>query len=136
MRKSNRKKASDVFRDSNFLLSKKVSFEEAFPEIKDISIEVTEKGKGVMPEFNTMIYSNNIGEFINCSNDVCYNGGFSIGEIIREMIASGQSELDTTKKCQGYEGSPKGRKRYRSCLNYFKIKVSIIYKEESNDAEN
>jgi len=37
--------------------------------------------------------------------------------------------LETLKLCQGYEGSPKGKKYYKKCLNQFKIKVSIKYKK-------
>ena len=37
-----RVKASDVFRETNFVFSKKRPFEEAFPEIEDIVIEVEE----------------------------------------------------------------------------------------------
>ncbi len=30
--------------------------------------------------------------------------------------------------CQGYKGSPKGRKNYGPCGNSFKVKITITYK--------
>ena len=35
-------KASDVFREADFLFAKKGTFDEAFPDIEDFTIEVTE----------------------------------------------------------------------------------------------
>ena len=132
-KRDRRQKASDVFRESEFVFAQKVSFEEAFPEIEDLTVEVEESGHGVS-EWNrkrTYRKQNFPGEYIDCSNPLCYNGGFSIGSILREMVRNRQTELETSKLCQGNEGSPKGRRIYRKCMNFFKIKVSIKYREAS-----
>ena len=134
-KRSRRQKASDVFRESEFVfVSKTDSFDKAFPEIEDVKVEVTESGEGTTQLNRERIYRKQTfpGEYINCHNPMCYNGGFSIGEIIRDMIKNKQAELATYKMCQGYEGSPKGRRRYRSCVNSFDTKVTIKYKEEKN----
>ncbi len=34
---------------------------------------------------------------------------------------------------QGYEGAPKGRKKYRDCCNSFDVKVKIKYKNNRED---
>jgi hypothetical protein len=111
------------------VFSKKVSFKEAFPQIKDLNVEVTEIGSGTNYKGQTQSYSKADfpGEFIDCSNPLCYNGGFSIGGIIREMVENNQTDIETSKSCRGYEGSPKGKRRYRSCTSFFKIKVHIDY---------
>lgn len=128
---TDRKKAQDVFNETNFLFSKKVSFIDAFPEIETINVEVIEDGYGVSDWTNPRRFSKyNIGEFINCSNSLCYNGGFSVGKIVRDMLAKKETHREETEYCQGYEGSPKGRRRYRSCNNNFEIKVDITYKKE------
>jgi len=130
-----RQKASDVFRETEFVYSSKTdSFDKAFPEIEDVKIEVTESGEGTTQLNCEHIYRKQTfpGEYINCHNPLCYNGGFSIGEIIRNMTESKQAELVIHKICQGYEGSPKGRRRYGRCQNSFDIKVTIEYKEEKN----
>lgn len=137
MSREDRMKASDVFRKTESLFSTKVSFDEAFPGIEDVSVEVEEYGRGVTLEFNRLIYKKGeIGEYINCRNPLCYNGGFSIGEILREMVRNKQVDSVTSKLCQGYEGSPKGRKRYKPCMNGFKVKVHIKYKESGQKPMN
>jgi hypothetical protein len=120
-----RKKAQDIFNESEFVFSRKVGFDEAFPEIDDITVEVTEDGHGVYKDINKRIYSKgSIGEFINCSNPLCYNGGFSIGSIIREMIRNNETLKEVSELCRGNEASPKGKRIYRKCVNFFHINVS------------
>jgi hypothetical protein len=128
-----RKKASDIFNESNLVFGRKVTFDEAFPQIEDLKVEVIESGHGIIGQSRKSFYRKQYfpGEYINCSNPLCYNGGFSIGSILREMVSNKQTELETTESCQGYEGSPKGRRKYKGCLNFFKIKISIKYKENT-----
>lgn len=134
-KRDERLKASDIFNQSDFVFSKKVTFKEAFPEIDDINVEVKESGDGTYGDGKSCYGKGHIGEYINCSNRICYNGGFSIREVIRDMVRKEETETKTTKYCQGYEGSPKGRRKYRSCMNNFKIKVSIKYKEKPINSE-
>ena len=129
MSKNNRLKASDIFKQTEYLFSKKVSFEEAFPEIEDLTVEVEERGKGVREWDRKRTYGKKyLGEYIDCSNSICYNGGFSIGSILREMVKKKKTTEEGSVSCQGYEGSPKGRIRYRSCINFFNYNISIKYK--------
>lgn len=130
MGQNDRKKAQDVFKDTNYAFAEKSSFEKAFPTISDIKVKVIESGEGV-EEWNRERYFSkaNAGEYINCSNRLCYNGGFRLGEIIRYMESLNLTEYETSRHCQGYEGSPKGRKKYDNCYNRFDIKVEIKYKE-------
>lgn len=131
-------KASDVFRESEFVFGQKVSFTEAFPQIADIKIEVKRSGRGV-DEWNK-ISSYEMkrlpGEYIDCTNPLCYNGGFSIGSILRDMVGNKLTEKTENAICQGNEGSLKGRRVYRRCLNFFQIKVSIEYKNEEATEAN
>ena len=135
MGRRDRMKASDVFRETDYVFSKKVSFEEAFPEIADLKVVVEEDGHGVHEWNRTRHYGKGVGEYIDCSNSLCYNGGFSLGNILREMVRNRETHKETTEICQGYEGSPKGQRRYRSCLNHFKITVDIVFKEEDATTE-
>jgi hypothetical protein len=131
-------KASDVFAQAEYVFSKKVPFREAFPQIEDMQIEVNEKGAGVdswLPEDDgprRYTMSNLPGEYINCSNPLCYNGGFSVGDLIREMIREQKSTLKASRVCQGYEGSPKGRRKYRKCVNSFTVTIRVVYKPAQN----
>ena len=135
-KRDQRKKASDVFNESNLMLGPKVGFDEAFPEIEDVTVEVKENGEGVHGSGSRIYRKGQFGEYIDCSNPLCYNGGFSIGSILREMVRNRQTELEESRKCQGYEGSPRGRCVYRDCWNSFEIRVSVKFKRDQTDINN
>ena len=82
MPRDTRQKASDVFRETNFLLGEKVAFAKAFPSIETLRVEVEEDGEGVRYEWGRVsVYTQDrAGEYINCSNSLCYNGGFRLGD--------------------------------------------------------
>jgi len=125
-------KASDVFELAHTLLGKTSKFEEAFPGVADVKVYVEEDGDGVWR------YGRNVGkrsynrgsfgEYINCSNPRCYNGGFRVAEQIRFMMGAKEEKQEMTFHCQGYEGSPKGRYKRGPCFNYFRVKIEITYK--------
>jgi hypothetical protein len=125
-------KAQDVFEKTHFVFGKKVPFKEAFPAIVSLSVEGEETGDGLLDEARHFSYDieNLPGEYINCSNPSCYNGGFRIGATIREMMETGVAAKEESRICQGREGSPKGRKIGRHCMNHFKVAVSIGVKEQ------
>jgi len=128
-----RQKASDVWKENTPFLGTgaKVGFKKAFPTISSIKVKVVESDSGI--ELGPRHYDEeNVGEFINCSNEMCYNGGFQLGHIIREMVRTGTTQDQASKNCQGFEGSPKGRKRYRSCWHSFEVTVEIEYKADTN----
>ena len=98
--------------------------------------EVKENGEGVHGSGSRIYRKGQFGEYIDCSNPLCYNGGFSIGSILREMVRNRQTELEESRKCQGYEGSPRGRCVYRDCWNSFEIRVSVKFKRDQTDINN
>lgn len=94
---------------------------------------MVEEGRGVRAAFGSPVYTQaTAGEYINCINPLCYNGGFSLGALLRYMVANGTTELDDHKICQGHEGSPKGRRNYGPCSNAFRVKVKIEYSPEES----
>ena len=126
--RGHRQKASDVYRQTEVAFGQKIPFADAFPEIEDVEVQVEETG--VVRVMGTRVYSkSHLGEYIDCSNPVCYNGGFSIGDILREMVLKNARQSVASERCQGYEGSPKGRIRYHCCHNHFRIKVAVKYRE-------
>ena len=133
-----RMKATQIFNESSFPFGKKVSFEQAFPEIEDIDIVVVETEGGGIVDFDCVEYSPKrwrsthkmgVGEYIDCHNSMCYSGGFSIGRIIKQMINDREEEKTGIAFCKRTEGSQKGKKRNRSCINDFRYKISIKFKE-------
>jgi hypothetical protein len=130
--RNKRQKASDVFREGNFLLASRVSFSEGFPSIRELRVEVAESGQGVRTSYGpALLTEKTCGEYFDCSNTLCVNGGFSIGSILRDMVKAGETERQVTRFCQGYEGSPKGRRNYGPCDDSFDVTVKILYHGES-----
>jgi len=64
---------------------------------------------------------------INCSNPRCQEGGVSINELIKDAIKERKEFAEAKKKCSGYEGSPKGRIKRKSCIHAFEVTVHIRY---------
>jgi hypothetical protein len=131
MARDHRLKATEVFAGTDFVFGKKVPFAEAYPEIEDITATVTEQGRDVYDDGVRVYSKGSFGEFINCSNGRCYNGGFRVGTIVADMVRERKTESQTTRNCQGYEGSPKGRKKYRDCDNLFEVEIKIKYREQA-----
>jgi hypothetical protein len=125
-------KATDVWRQTTPAFGAKVSFAEAYPTIEEATLEVDETSMGIATPIRTHHRNSKGGglnEFVNCSNSLCYNGGVRIGTILYQMVREKQTDFESGPiKCQGYEGSPKGKKRLRDCLNFFKVRVRIKYK--------
>ena len=129
-----RQKASDVFRGSTPLFGKITDFDEAFPEIDNVTIVVEQYGDGVNKWNQTQHrHKHSAGEYFDCSNPRCYNGGIRTGLILREMVRKRTRHHEESRSCQGYEGSPKGRRNYGPCFNSFKVTVDIEYKEADNE---
>ena len=132
-----RMKASDVFRESHFLLGEKVPFAKAFPTIERVRVEYREFGEGVRGDYARVIEypAEGLGEFIDCSNPLCYNGGFRLGAILREMVRQRKERQEFYVGCQGYEGSPKGRRNYGPCGNAFQGVVTVVYRSSEGSEQ-
>lgn len=135
--RNSRKGAQDLLNEANLMFATKCSFDEAFPQIATIRIDYVEVGEGVNgwgtregEDVGRVILTdkNQIGEYLRCRNRLCYGGGFAVGNLIRDMVYKKETEREGLETCGGYEGSPKGHKRYRDCMNYFKFKIAITYR--------
>ena len=145
MARESRNNASDNSRETYNLFPNQVPLNKEFPEIEDIFIEVKEFESSVRKPENDkewekamgsyssypMVhrYSKNHlpGENINCTNALCFNGGFPIGSIVRTMISKKEKFKGGKEHCKGYEGSPKGKSKYRDCSHQFEYKIAIKY---------
>lgn len=132
--RESRLKASDIFENTNHFIAKKGTFADAFPGIEELCVEVEiDEGFGGGKK---QIYSKQTlpGEHIDCIHPLCFNGGFSIGFILREMVRKRESDRKGSVICRGYEGSPKGRNKYRDCANMFRFSIHVDYKSSENEA--
>lgn len=102
------------------------TFEERYPNIKNIEVEVIE----LSPDMNnrkSVLGKDGIGITFNCGRSVCKNGGFNLDSLIYLMNNKKETSKEETIICNGYEDM--GRKNKRNCTNVFKIKIEIQYKE-------
>ena len=129
-----RDKLSDVKALSKpFLGSRTATFREAFPEIVSMRLEVDLDLSGTnVDKWNAHhVYTLESPPPIalDCPNQLCTRGGLDIEQILRNIVAGRQTEFNCGEGCRGYEGSPKGRVKYRECDNYYRVKGSITYKD-------
>lgn len=120
-----REKASQVAAKNPPYLATPGTFDQTFPTVTDFTIEI-EEDDGGWPIKNgksrfTFANRSTMPSIVNCTNRLCYNGGVSIQRLLESMIASGKTTLEIHERCQGYAGSPAGRRRYRDCVHGFKI---------------
>jgi len=125
--RDHRKKASEVFSQTSYVFSEKVPFAAAFPEIESVRFQYELRGDGVY-KWNATGVRDRVGEYIDCVNPICYNGGFSIGSLLRDMVGARETHREGIATCQGNEGSPKGRRVYRKCLNHWTYVIDLTYK--------
>jgi hypothetical protein len=132
-KRARRQKARDVYNQSyNPFVGRTSKFSEAFPKIKNVRVTVEELDFG--QHVRSYVYTeSNLSEYIDCSNPRCYNGGFQIGDQLRFMTYSNEIEKEFEIDCQGYEGSPKGRRRYGPCDRSFKVRIELEYKAEESE---
>ena len=120
-----RQKASDVSREHPRWLSRPAaSFAEAFPGVDSIRVDVREEDIGQLVRERTLS-AEAISECVDCSNPLCYNGGFVLGPTIRLMVESRRTDEDISVSCQGYEGSPKGRVKDDECMHTLTSKFTL-----------
>ena len=134
-------KLSDVEAQKNYVFRQPAkNFLHAYTTVNSIRVEVRPVGEGFEPfrnmtEWLEVYNENNLPAIVHCRNPVCYGGGLDLDCLIRwAVVEAKQTEYETTKKCCGYEGSPKGRRNDGPCDTYFKVKITVVYKEACNDS--
>jgi hypothetical protein len=108
-------------------------FLDAYPQVAEIKVESDESGDfpiGQSPHMQHRVLTNNdVGSVLRCSNPLCKQGGLSIQNVVYFMLEAHETYKEFTGHCDGHEGSPKGRRKGAPCSNYFKVKVTIKYKQ-------
>lgn len=104
------------------------SFEEAFPDVAELKLHVEETDMVETKRSMTYDIDSLKGGEIRCSNPLCENGGVYIDIVISDMIRNNETELETSKTCNGHE--PMGRNQSRTCPHMFNLEVEIEYKDE------
>ncbi len=112
------KKQGAIFRDPHLQQENKLQFQEAFPEIKALDIEVTEQGPGNEGLGLRRFTALTVREYINCNNPDCTGKGLSMGDHLRQMLQARQNRQDIQQACEG--STPQG-----PCKNHFHVTIAL-----------
>lgn len=110
---------------NNHVFARSGSFEELYPEIDNIDLEVKElinPGWKNPEKIYRISNKSKVNDFIHCTNSVCLGGGFSLSLVLTKAIANKETVISTGQHCGGDESGG------RRCLHFFKIEGEIKYK--------
>ena len=93
-----------------------------------VRISVREKGVNAEPFEIRITHKDAVREHIDCNNPICFDGGFSLGDVLREMVAGRQEDFIGTSFCTGQEGDPEDPRPHPSCATRFEIEASIRFR--------
>jgi hypothetical protein len=110
----------------------RVPFSEAFPNIKELRIEVFIEdwgysGKTEQQRRRVFTQDHPPGPFVDCVNEACYGGGIDLQHILEYCIGPNRTEYSNSHPCLGHEGS--ARKNRGPCYAVFDVKVKVTYRD-------
>jgi hypothetical protein len=112
-------------------------------DIETILIEAQEEGQGVYrcgtlghPNAGRKIVNSlkDIDTPLRCSRPRCFGGGYDFRSIIHNMAHAGETEKEGSISCEGHEASPKGKRKYKMCLNTLRYKATLTYRQDTDSA--
>ena len=111
-------------------LARRCTFAEAYPLVNDIKVEIKQTGELRSAMDKQRVYTKaDLPSTIPCSNPRCQQGGYVIDDIVGFMVQEKETEKESSNRCPGHEGSPKGRRKGDPCYNRVTAKIAISYNE-------
>jgi hypothetical protein len=105
-----------------------VAIDGTLDAIDRLRISVRERGRDAEPFELRIHHKDAVREHVDCNNPLCYNGGFSLGDLLREMVRGRQNEFIGTCFCSGQEGDPEEEGPHPSCATRFEIEATLRYR--------
>ena len=118
----------DKVENGSYLFSQPTTFDKAFPSIKTLQIKVMIRKGGPMdgaPQTQYFSIQNPPGEYIRCVNSGCTDGGWRIGNVLRDMVEKKETSKTVTGICSGRERM--NRSSFRKCLTQFSAEIKLSY---------
>lgn len=125
---------SHILQELTTAFCKRVSFQEAYPEIEAITVEVEEAtGSRHKHGWKAKYDAGNVpGEFIPCLDPLCHKGGVSLGMLLRRMVRERLEEVENiSRMCGGYVQLSRQDVVFGKCRRVFLFDISIRYKRRS-----
>lgn len=94
-----------------------------------LHISVWEKGRSASPFELRIQHRDAVREYVDCNNPLCKGGGFSLGNVLRDLVNGRQTEFIGTSFCTGQETPhPEVPEPVRSCRNRFEIQARLQFR--------
>jgi hypothetical protein len=112
-----------------------IPFAQAFPMLAALKTTVWIRPHGGTeenPQEQHFKFRKPPGEYIRCPKKGCTNGGWCIGDIVRDMIARRETHQKIEGKCNGLQLviGPK----FRKCGTHFTAEIELGYKPKVANA--
>jgi hypothetical protein len=113
------------------LFGQSIAFAQAFPMLADLTATIWIRAHGSTeenPPERHFRFGNPPAEHIHCPKTGCTNGGWAIGDVVRDMIAKRETHRNVESRCNGRQWvvGPK----YRDCVTHFTAEIELAYKPE------
>jgi len=105
-----------------------VAIDGTLDKLQRIQISVREVGPDAEPFELRIVHKEAMREYVECNNPACFNGGFSLGEVLREMVSGRQEEFIGTSFCTGQTGDPEELGPHPSCPTRFEVEATIRFR--------
>ncbi len=105
-----------------------VAIDGTLDKLERVHISVKEVGRNAEPFELRVVHKDAVREFVECNNPDCFNGGFSLGNVLREMVLGRQEEFIGTNFCTGQEGDPEEMRPHPSCHTRFEVQATIRFR--------
>jgi hypothetical protein len=112
-----------------YIFGQPVPFSEAYPQIAGLKVTVEIRKDGPMGRTDTRYFGSEHppGEYVRCPRSSCVDGGWCIGDTLREMVEKREAKRQTGGICLGRERM--NRSNFRKCLTHFSADIEITYKD-------
>jgi hypothetical protein len=102
-----------------------IAIDGTLDKLDRVQISVKETGRDAEPFELRIIHKDAVREYVDCNNPACFNGGFSLGDVLREMVLGRQEEFIGTNFCTGQEGDPEESGIHPSCSTRFEVQITL-----------
>ncbi|MFA5975117.1 MAG: hypothetical protein WC859_03015 [Elusimicrobiota bacterium] len=93
-----------------------------------LQIAILEKGRRADPVEIRISRIDAVREYIDCHSPLCEAGGFSLGDLLRELIRNRQTEFIGTSFCIGEEQVHPEVPETRACRTRFDVRASLRFR--------
>ena len=105
-----------------------VALDGTLDKLERLQIAVREVGPNAEPFELRIIHKDAMREWVECNNPDCFNSGFSLGNVVREMLLSRQEEYIGTNFCVGQLGDPEEDGPHPSCPTRFEVQITLRFR--------